>query len=60
METDSTDSLAGVSGSGRKHPFFQRSESTLCLGCPPPDPFASLFFIIILIFKIKGIIISQT
>ncbi|KAG8228758.1 hypothetical protein J437_LFUL008199 [Ladona fulva] len=26
-------------GQGRKHPFFQRSESTLCLGCPPPDPF---------------------
>lgn len=19
--------------------YFQRSESTLCLGCPPPDPF---------------------
>ena len=26
--------------SGRKHPFFRRSESTLCLGCPQPDPFA--------------------
>lgn len=26
-------------GKGRKHSFFQRSESTLCLGCPPPDPF---------------------
>lgn len=24
---------------GRRHTFFQRSESTLCLGCPPPDPF---------------------
>lgn len=24
---------------GRRHSFFQRSESTLCLGCPPPDPF---------------------
>ncbi|XP_053600812.1 E3 ubiquitin-protein ligase UBR5 [Plodia interpunctella] len=24
---------------GRSHAFFQRSESTLCLGCPPPDPF---------------------
>ena len=24
---------------GKKHSFFQRSESTLCLGCPPPDPF---------------------
>lgn len=27
--------------SGGRHSFFQRSESTLCLGCPPPDPFAS-------------------
>ncbi|KAK7870183.1 hypothetical protein R5R35_012737 [Gryllus longicercus] len=26
-------------GKGRKHPFLQRSDSTLCLGCPPPDPF---------------------
>ncbi|RWS30595.1 E3 ubiquitin-protein ligase hyd-like isoform X4 [Leptotrombidium deliense] len=25
----------------RKHPFFQRSSSTLFLGCPPPDPFAT-------------------
>ena len=25
---------------GRRHNFFQRSESTVCLGCPPPDPFA--------------------
>ncbi|XP_001947833.2 E3 ubiquitin-protein ligase UBR5 isoform X3 [Acyrthosiphon pisum] len=24
---------------GRRHAFFQRSDSTLCLGCPPPDPF---------------------
>ncbi|XP_076242470.1 E3 ubiquitin-protein ligase hyd isoform X1 [Calliopsis andreniformis] len=24
---------------GRKHPFLQRSDSTLCLGCPPVDPF---------------------
>ncbi|XP_063922757.1 E3 ubiquitin-protein ligase UBR5 isoform X7 [Zophobas morio] len=32
-------SLQGGSGKGRKHSFFQRSESTLCLGCPPPDPF---------------------
>ncbi|XP_044752441.1 E3 ubiquitin-protein ligase UBR5 isoform X3 [Coccinella septempunctata] len=32
-------SFQGISGKGRKHPFFQRSESTLCLGCPPPDPF---------------------
>ncbi|XP_063230682.1 E3 ubiquitin-protein ligase UBR5 isoform X3 [Bacillus rossius redtenbacheri] len=26
-------------GKGRKNSFLQRSESTLCLGCPPPDPF---------------------
>ncbi|XP_018572709.1 E3 ubiquitin-protein ligase hyd isoform X3 [Anoplophora glabripennis] len=32
-------SLQGNTGKGRKHSFFQRSESTLCLGCPPPDPF---------------------
>ena len=25
--------------SGRKHPFFHRSDSTTFLGCPPPDPF---------------------
>ncbi|CAL8144298.1 unnamed protein product [Orchesella dallaii] len=24
---------------GKRHTFFQRSESTLCLGCPAPDPF---------------------
>ena len=24
---------------GHRHRFFQRSESTLCVGCPPPDPF---------------------
>ncbi|GBP22899.1 E3 ubiquitin-protein ligase hyd [Eumeta japonica] len=29
----------GEAGRGRTHSFFQRSESTLCLGCPPPDPF---------------------
>lgn len=27
--------------SNSRHTFFQRSESTLCLGCPPPDPFSS-------------------
>lgn len=32
-------SLQGSNWKGRKHSFFQRSESTLCLGCPPPDPF---------------------
>lgn len=31
--------IHGGTGKGRKHSFFQRSESTLCLGCPPPDPF---------------------
>ncbi|XP_066593371.1 E3 ubiquitin-protein ligase UBR5-like isoform X2 [Prorops nasuta] len=50
METDSVDypDLLQVLGSsnsssstqkGRKHPFLQRSDSTLCLGCPPLDPF---------------------
>ena len=29
-----------ITRNGRKHPFFRRSESTLCLGCPQPDPFA--------------------
>ncbi|RVE52936.1 hypothetical protein evm_002413 [Chilo suppressalis] len=29
----------GDGARGRTHAFFQRSESTLCLGCPPPDPF---------------------
>ena len=43
MET--VDSGAGGGGTSadakleRRHPFFQRSDSTLCLGCPPPDPF---------------------
>ena len=40
METDSIDGDSEMgSKTGRKHSFFQRSESTLCLGCPPPDPF---------------------
>jgi hypothetical protein len=53
METDSVDeqetvgpgtgvmgmSAVSPSGKGRKNPFLQRSDSTLCLGCPPPDPF---------------------
>ncbi|XP_017768727.1 PREDICTED: E3 ubiquitin-protein ligase UBR5 isoform X3 [Nicrophorus vespilloides] len=34
-----TSLLTTSSGKGRKHSFFQRSESTLCLGCLPPDPF---------------------
>jgi len=29
------------SKSGRKHVFFQRSNSTLFLGCPPADPFST-------------------
>ncbi|XP_038209535.1 E3 ubiquitin-protein ligase hyd [Zerene cesonia] len=29
----------GENGRGRQHSFFQRTDSTLCLGCPPPDPF---------------------
>ncbi|BES97694.1 Ubiquitin-protein ligase [Nesidiocoris tenuis] len=29
----------GPAGKGRRHPFFQRSDSTLGLGCSPPDPF---------------------
>ncbi|XP_045542475.1 E3 ubiquitin-protein ligase UBR5 isoform X3 [Papilio machaon] len=29
----------GDGARGRTHAFFQRSDSTLCLGCPPPDPF---------------------
>lgn len=38
---DLSDSAMYMLGSqqGRRHSFFQRSESTLCLGCPPPDPF---------------------
>lgn len=32
-------STTGSSGKGRKNIFFQRSDSTLCLGCSPPDPF---------------------
>jgi E3 ubiquitin-protein ligase EDD1 len=42
MDTESVggEEEAVVRQSGRKHPFFRRSESTLCLGCPQPDPFA--------------------
>ena len=29
---------------GHRHRFFQRSESTLCVGCPPPDPFETPLF----------------
>ncbi|KAF0288879.1 E3 ubiquitin-protein ligase hyd [Amphibalanus amphitrite] len=47
METDSvTDEDSQLSaasapaGRGRRHPFFQRSDSTLFVGAPQPDPFA--------------------
>lgn len=38
---DFADNVVYLVGSsqGRRQSFFQRSESTLCLGCPPPDPF---------------------
>lgn len=52
METDSVDypdllqvpicgsgNHSNSTSKGRKHPFLQRSDSTLCLGCPPLDPF---------------------
>ena len=43
METDSMDGESEVGGAGkgtgRKHPFFQRTDSTTFLGCVPPDPF---------------------
>lgn len=39
MSGSLNNTLHGGTGKGRKHSFFQRSESTLCLGCPPPDPF---------------------
>lgn len=52
LETDSVDypdllqvpicgsgNNSGSTPKGRKHPFLQRSDSTLCLGCPPFDPF---------------------
>merc|ERR1719410_2394425 len=38
-DTNQSSSQGGPASRGRKHGFFQRSESTLCLGCPPPDPF---------------------
>ncbi|XP_072935848.1 E3 ubiquitin-protein ligase hyd isoform X3 [Epargyreus clarus] len=34
----------GEGGRGRAHAFFQRSESTLCLGCPPPDAFNNVLY----------------
>merc|ERR1719312_1044227 len=47
IESDEDTNQSGTGGGvrestrGRKHPFFQRSDSTLCLGCPPPDPFST-------------------
>lgn len=42
IEIDSIEDI-DIIGSmmGRRHSFFQRSESTLCLGCPAPDPFST-------------------
>lgn len=40
MDTDSVDDSDMARPSlGKRHGFFQRSESTLCLGCPAPDSF---------------------
>ena len=40
MDSDSIDDGDLVRQSlGKRHGFFQRSESTLCLGCPAPDSF---------------------
>lgn len=39
MDVDGGDEDVPLSSKGRKHTFFQRSDSTLFLGCPPPDPF---------------------
>lgn len=42
----------GEGARGRTHAFFQRSDSTLCLGCPPPDPFNSQYFYVTLVSMI--------
>ena len=40
MDTESVDGESdGATRLGRRHPFFQRSDSTIFMGCPPPDPF---------------------
>ncbi|XP_046357083.2 E3 ubiquitin-protein ligase UBR5-like isoform X2 [Haliotis rufescens] len=40
MDSESCDGDSDTTSKlGRKHPFFQRSDSTIFLGCPPPDPF---------------------
>lgn len=55
METDSIDgdggsdvvvSAVGRGVAGRKHPFFQRSDSISLVGCAPPDPFQVRFFVV--------------
>lgn len=38
-ENEIIDEAATNTTLGRRHGFFQRSESTLCLGCPAPDAF---------------------
>ncbi|KAL3179297.1 hypothetical protein MRX96_038194 [Rhipicephalus microplus] len=40
-EGASANTAAAGSNRGRRHPFFQRSDSTLCLGCQAPDPFST-------------------
>ncbi|BFZ21562.1 hypothetical protein BsWGS_24601 [Bradybaena similaris] len=40
MESESMDGDSdSATRLGRRHPFFQRSDSTIFMGCPPPDPF---------------------
>uniref|UniRef100_A0A336LUN3 HECT-type E3 ubiquitin transferase n=1 Tax=Culicoides sonorensis TaxID=179676 RepID=A0A336LUN3_CULSO len=41
MDTDEEDNDLSRPSLGKRHSFFQRSESTLCLGCSPPDPFST-------------------
>lgn len=41
MDEDSHLSRSSNSLKGRKHPFFQRADSTLFIGCPQPDPFTT-------------------
>lgn len=41
IDNDSPVSHSQISSKGRKHPFFQRSDSTLFIGCPQPDPFTT-------------------
>lgn len=38
---NSSNSASALATKGRNHTFFKRSDSTLFLGCPPPDPFAA-------------------